>query len=104
MTIKNDKIIYISFIDKYDKRKHKLWLQTKQNETRNYLLEEMKYNELMNKKHNKVCRALNDLEHFLIAISAVSGCVSTFAVASLVGVPLGIITNPVNHGDKKKKA
>ena len=34
-------------------------------ETRNYLIEEIKKNELMNKKHKKVCTTLNYIEHFL---------------------------------------
>ena len=43
----------------------------------------------MSKKHEKVCRALNYFELCLIFISAVSGCVSISAFASLVGVPVG---------------
>ena len=31
-------------------------------ETRNYLIEEINRNELMNKKHQKVCTALNYVE------------------------------------------
>ena len=33
-------------------------------EKKNDLLEEIKHNELMSKKHKKVCRALNYFEHF----------------------------------------
>ena len=42
-------------------------------ETRNNLLEEIKHNELISKKHKKRCRALYYFEHFLIFVSAVSG-------------------------------
>ena len=35
-------------------------------ETRNYLIEEINRNELMSKKHKKVCTTLNYIEHFLI--------------------------------------
>ena len=35
-------------------------------EARNYFLEEIKQNELMSKKHKKVCKTLNYIEHFLI--------------------------------------
>ena len=35
-------------------------------ETRNYLIEEIKQNELMSKKHKKVCTTLHYIEHFLI--------------------------------------
>ena len=37
----------------------------------------------MSEKHKKVCRALNYFEHFLVLISAVSGCVSVSAFANL---------------------
>ena len=40
----------------------------------------------MSEKHKNVCRALYYFEHFLAFVSAVSGCVSVFAYASLVGV------------------
>ena len=35
-------------------------------ETRNYLIEEINRNELMSKKHKKVCTTLNYIESFLI--------------------------------------
>ena len=38
-------------------------------EIRNYLIEEINRNELMSKKHKKVCRVLNYIEHLLIVIS-----------------------------------
>ena len=60
------------------------------NETRNYLIEEINQNALMSKKHKKVCRVLNYIEQLLIAISTITGCVSTSAFASLVGIPIGI--------------
>ena len=62
-------------------------------ETRNYLLEEIKHNNLMSEKHKKACRALNWFEHFLIFISAVSCCVSISAFASLAGVLVGITSS-----------
>ena len=34
-------------------------------ETRNYLIEEINQNELMSKKHKKVCRVLNYIDHLL---------------------------------------
>ena len=48
----------------------------------------------MGKKHRKMCRILNYFEHFVF-ISAVSGCVSVFPFASLVGVPVGITSSAV---------
>ena len=45
---KNENIIYKYFKDKYDKRKRNPLFQTKKiDETRNYLLEEIKSNQLM---------------------------------------------------------
>ena len=59
----------------------------KVDETRNYLLDDIKYNDLMSKKHKKLCTALNNLQSFLVFISAVSVCVPVYKFASLVGVP-----------------
>ena len=39
----------------------------------------------MSKKHSKVCTTLNYIEHFLILASTVTGCISIFAFASLIG-------------------
>ena len=47
----------------------------------------------MREKHKNMLRCLNYFEHFLIFISAVSGCVSIFAFASLVGIPVGITSS-----------
>ena len=63
------------------------------NETRNYLLDEIKYFELMNEKHKKVCRVLNYFEHFLIFVSIVIGFVSVSVFASLFGVLVGIASS-----------
>ena len=41
-------------------------------ETRNYLIEEINRNELMNKKHKKVCITLNSIGHFLILDSTIT--------------------------------
>ena len=59
-------------------------------ETRNYFLEEIKQNELMSKRHKKVCTNLNYIEHFLIVASKITGCISISAFSSLIGIPLGI--------------
>ena len=39
--------------------------------TRNYFLEEIEQNELMSRKHRKVCKTLNYIEHFLVLPSAI---------------------------------
>ena len=64
-------------------------------EIRNYLIEEINRHELMSKKHKKVCRVLNYIDHWLIIISAITGCFSISAFASLVGVPIGIASSAI---------
>ena len=44
----------------------------------------------MSKKHKKVCRVLNYIDHLLFVISGITGCVSISAFASLVCIPIGI--------------
>ena len=51
-------------------------------ETRNYFMEEINRNELMTKKHKKICITLNYIEHFLI-------------LASLIGIPIGITSSAI---------
>ena len=64
-------------------------------EARNYFLEEIKQNELMSKKHKKVCKTLNYIEHFFILASTVTGCISISAFASLFGIPIGITSSTI---------
>ena len=49
----------------------------------------------MNKKHKKTCKYLDYVEHLLIFISTVTGCVSISAFTSLVVVPVGITSSAV---------
>ena len=44
--------------------------------TINYFLEEIEQKELMNRKCKKVCKTLNYIEHFLILVSTITGCIS----------------------------
>ena len=64
-------------------------------ETRNNLIEKIKQNELISKKHKKVCTSLNYIEHFLILAYRISECVSFPVFASLVGIPMGINNSAV---------
>ena len=50
-------------------------------QTRNYLLKEIKWHELISGKHKKVCTTLNYIEHFLILASTFTGCISISAFA-----------------------
>ena len=49
----------------------------------------------MSKKHRKFSTALNNIEHFLILGSTITGCVSIFAFAFLVGFPIGIMSSAI---------
>ena len=49
----------------------------------------------MSKKHKRVCRVLNYVDHSLIAISTITECVSVSAFASLVGIPIGITSSAI---------
>ena len=64
-------------------------------EIRNYLIEEINQNEFMTRKHKKVCRVLNYIDHSLIAISLITGGVSISVFASLVVIPIGITNSAI---------
>ena len=61
----------------------------------NYFFEEIDQNELMSKKHKNVYRVLNYIEHLLILVSTVLGCVSISDFASLVGITIEITSSAV---------
>ena len=63
------------------------------NEIINYFFEEINQNKLMSKKHKKVCRVLKYIDHSLILISTITGCVYIFPFATLVGIPIGITSS-----------
>ena len=70
-------------------------LKKKIDEIINYLNKEINRNELLSKKHKNVCRVLNYIDHLVIAISTITGCVSISAFASLVGIPIGITSSAI---------
>ena len=49
----------------------------------------------MRKKHKNVCRVPNYIDHLLIVISPLTGCVSISAFASLVEIPIGITSSAI---------
>ena len=61
--------------------------------TKSYFLEEIEQKELMSKKHKTVCTTLYYIEQLLVLASAITGCISTSAFASLLGTPVGITTS-----------
>ena len=64
-------------------------------ETRNYFIEDIKQNELLFKKHKKVCTTLNYIEHFLILSSTISECISISGFSSLVAIKIGISSSAI---------
>ena len=67
----------------------------KTDETRYYLLDEIKQNDLISVKYKKTCKYSNYVEHLLILVSTVTGCVSVSTFASLVFVLVGITSSAV---------
>ena len=67
----------------------------KVDQTRNYLLEDIKHNDLMSEKYKKTCKYLSYVKHLLILASKVTGCISTSEFALLVTIPPGITSSPV---------
>ena len=53
----------------------------------------MNQNDLINKKHKKVCRVLNYIDHLLIVTSTITGCVFISVFASIVAIPIGIASS-----------
>ena len=49
----------------------------------------------MSKKHKKVCRILNYIEHLLISFSTFTRCIFIPAFASLVGILIGITSSAI---------
>ena len=65
-------------------------------ETRNCVIKEIdENNKLMSKNYKKVCETLNYFEHFLILVSAATGCISISAFASLLGIPIRITSSVI---------
>ena len=64
-------------------------------ETRNYLLEEIKHNDLMSEKYKKTWKYLNYVENLLILVSTVTGYASISEFTSLVRVSVGITSSAV---------
>ena len=64
-------------------------------EIRNYLTKEINRNELMSEKHKNVSRILNYIDHSLIAISTIAGCVSISDFAPLVGILIRIASSAI---------
>ena len=64
-------------------------------ETRNFFLKEIEQNELMSRRHKKICTSLNYIEDFLILAFTITRCFSIFDFASLVSVPTRITSSAI---------
>ena len=62
-------------------------------EIKHYFIVEINQNKLMSKKHKKVCRVLNYIEHSPIVIFKITRSVSISAFASSVGITIGITSS-----------
>ena len=62
---------------------------------RKYLLEEIRRNELISKKHKKTYKNLTCVEYFLILTVAITECVSISVFILLVGIPIGDTSSAV---------
>ena len=65
----------------------------------------------MSRKHQKVCKTLNYIEHFLILPPTITGCISISSFASLLGIPIRITSSaiglkifPISAGLEKYKS
>ena len=78
-------------------------------EKRNYFLKEIKQIESMSRKHKKVCKTLNYIEHFFILASTITGRISISDFAFLPGIPVEITSSTIGifaiaEGIKKYKS
>ena len=65
------------------------------NETGNYLLDEIKHDDLMSEEYKKTSKYLNYVEHLFILASTVTGCISISTLSSLVAITVVITISAV---------
>ena len=58
-----------------------------------FFLKEIVQNELMSKKHRKVCTTLHYIEHFLILASTITECISILYF--LLSIPVGTTSSRI---------
>ena len=64
-------------------------------QAKNYLLAEIKHNDLKSEKYKKTCKCWSYVEQLLILASIITCCVSVFTFAPLVCIPVGITSSVV---------
>ena len=50
---------------------------------------------MIRNKHKKACATLNYIEHYLSLTSVVTQCISISALASFLGIPIGISSSEI---------
>ena len=70
-------------------------------ETRNYFLDEIERNKLVNRKHKNICTTINYIEHVLILASIIIGYISFSAFPPLLGIPKGNTSYDIKNLGKK---
>ena len=91
---RNDKIISILKANIVEEAILEFRLR-KIDKAKNYLLNEIKHNDLISKKYKKTRKCLNYVENLLILAAVVTGCVLISAFDSLVDIPVRIISSAV---------
>ena len=64
-------------------------------ETINYFIKELYQSEFISNNHKNVSDTLHYMEHILILVFAVTGCISISALASLVNISMGITSSAI---------
>ena len=85
------------FKDIFDKNVSQEFRFKNINETRNYFVKEIDKNQLMKKKHKKICTTLDYIDHFVILASVVTGCLSTSAFVFLLGIAIEITSSAISR-------
>ena len=67
----------------------------KLDETRNYLLDEIKHNDLMSKKYQNTCKYLHCVEHLLILAATIFCCILISVFALLLAIRVGITSSAI---------
>ena len=94
ITWKSTKLIY-SYLKLDEKNISQEFRLKNIDERENYFIEEIKQNELISKKHQKVSTTLSYSKHFLVLFSAFTGPFSISSFAFLAGIPIEIPSSAV---------
>ena len=60
-----------------------------------FLKKQSKMNWWVKSTDKKVCLTVNYIEHFLILVSTITGCISISGFAFLIGIPIGVTSSRI---------